>query len=360
MATLDLVLRVAATLQLAALALLLAFSARKGSAARLGALFCASVIAFVVTSAPVRLGAIAYPLTALCVAKPALFWLFAKALFGEGFRVRRAHVAATLIVVVLGLWHEFDFGRDVRAGIGTPFAIIGSLAYEGLVLAFVLAALLEAWRGIATDLVEKRRRLRVGLVVGVAAYLAVVVAVQLSNLTLGVRTAEPLVVANLALILAAGFAITLSLLQLRRTSWVDGAWAPEVETAPAGAATAAERALLFELQRRMVADSLYRREGLTIGALARTLGTQEYLLRRVINRQLGYRNFNDFLHSYRIPEACARLRSPAEARRPVLSIALDLGYNSVGPFNRAFKARLGMTPTEFRRGNAAHPASASD
>jgi len=359
MTTLDLTLRVAASLQLGVLALLLALSPRGALAARLGALFCASVLAFVVTSAPVRIGAIGYPLTALCVAKPALFWLFAKALFGEGFRIRRAHVAATVILIALGLWHELDFGREVRAGTGSAFALLGSLAYEGLVLAFLLAALAEAWRGLATDLVERRRRLRVALVAGVAAYLAVVVAVQLSNLLLGVRTAEPLVIANLLLILATSFALTLSLVELRRRSWIDGAWAAEAEPA-AGAVGGAEAALLADLQRRMSAESLYRREGLTIGALARTLGTQEYLLRRVINRHLGYRNFNDFLHSYRIPEACSRLRSPAEARRPVLSIALDLGYNSIGPFNRAFKARIGMTPTEFRRGDAAHPAPASD
>jgi AraC-like DNA-binding protein len=360
MATLDLALRIAVTLQLAALAALLTASARGGLAARLGSLFCASVIAFVVTSAPIRLGTIAYPLTALCVAKPALFWLFAKALFGDGFRVRRAHVAATLALIVLGLWHEFDFGRDVRAGTGTPFALVGSLAYEGLVLAFVLAALHEAWRGLATDLVEKRRRLRVALVAGVAAYLAVVVAVQLSNLVLGVRTATPLVLANLGLMLAAAFATTLSLVEIRRASWLDAVGVTNVEPVAAAMASPVEGALLADLTRRMAAESLYRREGLTIGALARTLGTQEYLLRRVINRQLGYRNFNDFLHSYRIPEACARLRSQVEAKRPVLSIALDLGYNSIGPFNRAFKARTGMTPTEFRRGDAPHPATASD
>jgi AraC-like DNA-binding protein len=33
----------------------------------------------------------------------------------------------------------------------------------------------------------------------------------------------------------------------------------------------------------------------------------------------------------------------------VLSIALDVGYGSIGPFNRAFKARMGMTPTQFRQ-----------
>src|SRR5262249_9611266 len=160
-----------------------------GLAARLGALFCASVTAFVVTSAPIRLGIIAYPLTALCVAKPVLFWLFARALFDEGFRVRRIHIAAAAALVAIGVWHEFDFGRDVRAGTGTPWELVGSLVYEALVLGFVLGTLYATWRGLATDLVEKRRRLRLGLVVCVAVYLTVVVAVQVSNLLLGVQTA---------------------------------------------------------------------------------------------------------------------------------------------------------------------------
>jgi AraC-like DNA-binding protein len=353
MTTVDLVLRVAVGLELALLATLLAVSRRSVLPARLGALFCLSVIAFVVTSAPVRLGAIAYPLTALCVAKSAFFWLFAKALFRDGFRVRRKHVAATVSIVVFGLWHELDFGSDVRAGVATPFALIGSLTYEALVLAFVLAAVHEAWRGLATDLVEPRRRFRIGLVAAVAAYLAIVVTVQLSNLALGTHTAAPLVVANLGFMLLAGFVAGVSLLQVRRGTWID----VESAEAPASiAASPAERALLSGLDRRMKEEALYRREGLTIGALARVLGTREYVLRRVINQHLGYRNFNDFLHSYRIPEACVRLRSHAEAGRPVLSIALDLGYNSIGPFNRAFKARMGVTPTEFRRSEAAPAA----
>lgn len=34
----------------------------------------------------------------------------------------------------------------------------------------------------------------------------------------------------------------------------------------------------------------------------------------------------------------------------MLTIALDAGFQSIGPFNRAFKADTGMTPTEYRRG----------
>jgi AraC-like DNA-binding protein len=34
----------------------------------------------------------------------------------------------------------------------------------------------------------------------------------------------------------------------------------------------------------------------------------------------------------------------------VTTIALDAGFQSLGPFNRAFKSETGVTPTEYRRG----------
>ena len=43
------------------------------------------------------------------------------------------------------------------------------------------------------------------------------------------------------------------------------------------------------------------------------------------------------------------LADPAQVRKPVLTIALDLGYGSLGPFNRAFKLETGLTPTEYRQ-----------
>jgi hypothetical protein len=47
---------------------------------------------------------------------------------------------------------------------------------------------------------------------------------------------------------------------------------------------------------------------LTIGRLAKELDLQEYKLRQMINTQLSYRNFSDFLNSYRINETAQRLR----------------------------------------------------
>ena len=57
---------------------------------------------------------------------------------------------------------------------------------------------------------------------------------------------------------------------------------------------------------RALDEAIYRKEGLTIGGLAQHLRVPEYVLRRVINRGLGFRNFNDFLHTHRIREACDR------------------------------------------------------
>ena len=83
--------------------------------------------------------------------------------------------------------------------------------------------------------------------------------------------------------------------------------------------------------------------------MSKDLGHPEHRVRRLINGRLGYRNFTAFLNSYRIPEAQAILADPEQVRLPILTIALDLGYGSLGPFNRAFKAASGLTPTEFRQ-----------
>lgn len=59
-----------------------------------------------------------------------------------------------------------------------------------------------------------------------------------------------------------------------------------------------------------------------------------------------YRNFNSFLNHYRIADAKSGLADPAQSAVPVLTIALDAGFNSLGPFYDAFKAETGLTPSD--------------
>ena len=79
------------------------------------------------------------------------------------------------------------------------------------------------------------------------------------------------------------------------------------------------------------------------------MDTPEHRLRALINQGLGYRNFSAFLNHHRIAEARDKLTSRDEAVLPVLTIAMDLGYNSLPTFNRAFRAETGTSPGEFRR-----------
>jgi len=93
---------------------------------------------------------------------------------------------------------------------------------------------------------------------------------------------------------------------------------------------------------------LYHDGELTIASLAAQLSVPEYRVRKSIHEQLGYRNFNALLHDYRIAEACRDLNDPKKDHLPILTIALTVGYNSINPFNRAFRDLKGTTPSAFR------------
>ncbi len=332
------------------LALVLLRDARQTLAGRFGALFAIGGAAYAVCSASIFMSnppGWLVPLHILAIGNPVVFWLLSASLFDDDFAPSWWHAAAWLFVVADGL---------ILPAIGGPslqFVCIGlALACNGMGAWYAIA-------GRAADLVESRLRLRSLLIVLVAVY---------SVVTLVPIVAWP----ALALANATGlFAITLAFAVALLAVNPDGAilsLPAEVASAPAaepglrGAAPVriVERdedgVSLAALRRAMEHDKLYRAEGLSIGSLAGKLGTPEHRLRRLINRQLGYRNFNVFLNGYRLADVTAALADPAQEAVPILTIALDAGFQSLGPFNRAFKAETGLTPSEFRRRKLARPA----
>ena len=94
-------------------------------------------------------------------------------------------------------------------------------------------------------------------------------------------------------------------------------------------------------------QKVFTQEGLTISKLAGQLEEKEYLLRRAINRQLGFTNFNDFLNHYRIQEASKIIRESQYKELTFQEIAFQMGYQSVATFNRAFKKETELTPSEY-------------
>jgi AraC-like DNA-binding protein len=104
--------------------------------------------------------------------------------------------------------------------------------------------------------------------------------------------------------------------------------------------------LVLDLGKYMDQEKGYRQEKLSIGKLAKELSIQEYLLRRLINQKLGYRNFNDFVNQYRIEEAKYLL---ATTEMQILNISMEVGFSSIASFNRIFKNFVQTTPTSYRK-----------
>lgn len=343
--TLDMALRGGAIAMFLVIALATLRRGRGRPAAWLGALLATGAAAYAVCSAPGRHGELSpwfAPVLVLCAGNAAIFWLFARALFDDSFRLKPWHALVWLGVVVWPLAHLFGTGIMMRWPVGVVVRVV--------VISLAVLALVQTVRGWGSDLVEGRRRLRLFILIAVALHIAVTVTVELVFGSDHVPMA--LHVLNAAALAAIAAIIAVLLLQADLDSVLP---APAVAAAaPPGAAPTEDEpvdpGLLATLERLMAVDRLYRQEGLTIGVLAGKLGLPEYRLRRAINRGLGYRNFNEYLNRHRLADAKQALADPTQAEVPILTIALDSGFQSLGPFNRAFKTDTGMTPTEFRKG----------
>jgi len=65
-------------------------------------------------------------------------------------------------------------------------------------------------------------------------------------------------------------------------------------------------------------------------------------LSRLFQKELNM-NFSVWLKQAKLLQALTDL----EMRKPILNIALDLGYESPSAFSYMFKRQMGMTPTEY-------------
>ncbi len=298
----------------------------------LASALCLSLICYILVSSPMlrdEIGPAAKAIRYLPVFVPFLFWWTFLAIFDDGFRWRGWHVIPLLLVVLP------VFAIDRVAGAGLFRGAVVAALYVHLVLIAVRTA--------AADLDEPRRHFRRWFLI-ISALLGLVITAVEVTVEDGPLPAFvfPL---HAAAILLLSTVFALWSMRLRDELWAGG---QRARTREENGLSAAENALLLRLNSGMDAE-IWRREGLTIGRLAEELGAPEHRLRRVINQGLGYRNFTAFMNERRISAACAILSDAQSAETPILTIAFDCGYSSLGPFNRAFRSIVGESPTEFRR-----------
>jgi AraC-like DNA-binding protein len=313
-------------------------------AARLAVAMNVTIICYVVSGlllADGTFGLAEMIVDALSVMAPAFFWLFAHVWFSDSKRigpVRWALVGAFMLLPLIQIIIIRTTGQfSLPCWIGVRIGMVG----------FAAAGLWIAWRGRDNDLVEPRRRFRTTIVWLIGGFVMWVNFIEMISARNdgGVLLRSATEVA----ILVSTFAVSAALYGFANPELFA---APQPTSKDADTADQPASPLADKLRAHMLHDRPYRAEGLTIAALAAQLGEQEYRLRRLINGELGFRNFTAFLNSYRLAEVREALSDPQQRAVPILTIALDAGFGSLGPFNRAFRDAEGMTPTAYRAAQA--------
>jgi AraC-like DNA-binding protein len=300
-----------------------------------------SIVAWTLSESPGLRAAFGglYPLAWMAAPAAGFFWLFVLVVF-EDRKVDLISLlpAASLFCIGVAL-------SVLPEGWPHDVAWTAGAVWSGALVAHAMFVIVRGWRG---DLMEGRRQLRAPLLGAIAAAAVLEVLLGLTSeggsggpleaFAVGSRWGGALFGA-LFLVAAALFLKTdPTLFGSARTD--EAVADPRLETA--------DRIRLDRLSSAMAAGA-WKRESLTIAALARELDIPVHRLRRLINQRLGHRNFIDFLNGYRIEEAKRRLADPNGAATTIAVIAFDLGYGSLGPFNRAFRSAAGCAPTEWRR-----------
>lgn len=313
----------------------------------LGSLFMLGVIGYLISSAPFNDQLPHWlRITGLFVAVPNLvfFWMLGRALFEDNYRTSWFGWALAVGMVTAGMIQIY---ADIPESADRLIRGAGSVIRFGLIAHVMVLAL----RGRESDLIERRRLFRLVFVTVICVYAGIISMVEFALTSEGPPLWLNIInITSLSLII--GFTVSY-LVSLRSDEFVtvliheEDKPSPKVEELEA--ISPADKAVLERLTQAMEQDRIWLDEGLTIGKLATALKTQEHRLRRLINQQLGFKNFAQFLNSYRVAEAQSALRDPDQAHLPILSIALGLGFGSIGTFNRAFKDQVGVTASDYRR-----------
>lgn len=295
-------------------------------------------IGYLVNSSPLMLasGPVNAWIDLVAISTPFWIWLFSRRLFET--EPDRRIVLGVVAVLVFG-WFMGNF---------VPLAgTFGFYLLHIVALGLIADLFRVGLTGRSDDLVEQRRIVRL--------WLPILVALQAGGILLfetlvGAAILFPIVqLANAVLILVLTLFAGIALLRTDAELLIETQQIAGAENQPGALDLSPTERVLHDKLIAAMGAGAYRTPGLTIAGLAAQLETPEHRLRALINQRMGYRNFSAYLNRHRIAEAREKLSSRDNVDLPILTIAMDLGYNSLPTFNRAFRSETGKTPSEFRR-----------
>ncbi len=259
-------------------------------------------------------------------------WLFVLSLFKKDFKVNTLHISfGTFVVAIMLAERLVQFGHLDALPIWwaymvnvSAFLIIFHMMYVSLT-------------GHTDDLIEARRQTRIKMMILVA--VSATIMIVLGSVLL--PEFQPTI--NAISLWPVLFALSFWILKIKGT-----VFAFDVIT-KVDELSARDQKLHDQLKQAMDVEQAYLQSNITISSLAQSLGVGAPRLREHINQHLGFDNFSGFINDYRIRDIKAALGNSENEHIPILTLALNHGFNSLPPFNRAFKKIVGQTPTVYRK-----------
>lgn len=309
----------------------------------LWSIFCAGFIAVMLIEVFGAALGPAYPLLAVMTcATCSVFWLTARALFRRTFEFGRFAAIILAGIFIPTIFDQAAQAMGAGRWVGERFIAGTSDRLDGVQILFSSLALALAFRegvkGWGPRLSRRERQMRLLFLISFGCCVAVCVFL-LDHGRLDVIS--PDVTATIQAACALTILTTMTIILRYRLR--------NPLPAPARLNPSTEDVDLGRRIRKLVESGAYLDADLKVADIARRLQERDYKVSRAIAAGLGEANFNRFVNRFRVDHAKAMLRDPAFTDRSILDIALESGFASLGPFNRAFRDATGQTPREYRR-----------
>jgi len=288
---------------------------------------------------------LAYFLAIAGTAGCAWMWLFSRALF----RPRRpiepwAIFAVGAVMSIESFWAVADL--SFAAGRSGELYRLAENAASLICIAAIVMVYVETLSGVGPAMARRERRFRYSVVgvysliivaalVGVAGASSETMAGQWKNAVLTACGLVAVFGSRAAIAFRRRFPMTQSNSMKKPAR-------PKTRAAEIGP-------LARRIETAAANERLLATPGMKVAAFAAAIGEQDYKVTKCITGELGYRNFNQFINARRIDYAKRLLDDETCRDRSVASIAFDCGFNSIGPFNRAFRQKVGVTPSQYRQ-----------